>query len=223
MTLQTNQLIGFGAGGGKVSVALTDNTVDTANASTHTFTSQSIGAIDANRKIVVIVNTGGVSASTSVSSMTINSVAAGLVLAVTNSTEAWFVTEIWQAVVPTGTSVSIVVNWSGTVVNAGIGVYRVIGAASAAYATASDNDSDPLTATIDIPADGVLICGAGEGTAATWSWTNADEDYDETIEAGDNQSGASKAYDTFQSGITITANPSATARPRMALASWGPA
>ena len=220
MTLQSSQLIGFGAGVGTVTVAFTAAAVDTVNATAFTFSGHSLGAAEANRKIVITVFGVGTTASSRlVSTLTIGGVSATLAIAVQNSTEDHYACEIWYATVPTGTTGDVVVTWNAAMGNCAIGAFRVIGAAITDHANASDNDSDPLTANINVPAGGILIGGGGEDAVATFTWTNITEAYDEAVEGNQRHTGASKEFTALQDALAITLDPSATDR----LASWGPA
>ncbi len=224
MTLQSSQLIGFGAGVGAAAVAFTTSAVDAVNATAFTFSDHSLGVAGSNRKIVIAVFGVGTTASSRlVSTLTIGGVSATLAIAVQNSSEDHYACEIWYATVPTGTTGDVVVTWNAAMGNCGIGAFRVTGANIAVHATASDNDSDPLTASIDVPANGILIGGGGEDASATFAWTNVTEAYDQVVESNQRHTGASKAFTAFQSALAITVAPPATARPMLVLASWGPA
>ena len=139
-----------------------------------------------------------------------------------NSTDDAYTTEIWQAPVPTGTTGNVVVTFNNMMGNAGIGIFRVLGAASSSHATATDNDSNPMTATINVPANGVLIGCAGENNSATYTWTNLTEKYDEGTGNTETHTGASDAFLSTQSNLAITCDQTVGNRPRLVLASWGP-
>lgn len=205
----------------KVTISNTANAFDAVDRTTYTFTSQSFGVADANRKIVVGVFS---SASTpNVTSVTIGGVGATLVKKQIDVNAG---SELWQADVPTGASgIITVVNGSSQGAQ-GIGVWAVYGAASAAHDTGGNN-TDPMVDTIDIPANGVCLGmgGASGGQNPTHVWTNLTEDFDNSGSGETNVSfsGASKAFDDAQTALSITMDQSATpTRSCFALASWGP-
>ncbi|MDP6584476.1 MAG: hypothetical protein QF535_07450, partial [Anaerolineales bacterium] len=209
-----------------VTVSFIAATDDTSNqASTYTFSGQSFGAAAANRQIVVVVQ-GAHNAGRTVSSMTIGGISAAQINRAGSSTN--YPVEIWSAAVPTGASGSIVVVWSGSSNRASIGVWAMYGAETNAYAVA-DANNNPLSNTIDVPANGVIIGTAvdgftGAGRASAWAWTNLDEDFELDSETTHLHTGASKTFAAAQTGLTITATPTGGPdEPVMALASWGPA
>ncbi len=209
---------GFGAGGGGVTFSSHSGTVITTDLTAYTFSGHAIGVADTNRKVVVIVN--GAAAGVAVSTLTIGGVSATSVVGPVNNTMKL---EMWQAIVPTGTTGDIVVTWGSGNIRCGIGVFAVFGAASAASATATST-ADPMSASITIPGGGVCIGGGADDNTSNYAWTNLTETYDQTVEAATSHTGAADAFNTLQTGRTITCNPSnAAAGPAMVLAAWGPA
>ena len=213
-------------GGGVAEVSCTDDSIDTGSATTYTFSSQALGAAASDRKIVV--GAFAVNAVKAVSSMTIGGVSATLVVASTNSGGEQI--ELWQADVPTGTTGDVVVTWAGSQLGCGIGVFRIVSAASAAHDTGSFATTGTATDTLNIPANGVAVgvAGTNPNGIPTWTWTGLTEDYEEggVIEpVNGSHTGASDAFATTQTGLTISAAPtSAGVRGNvMAIASWGPA
>ena len=142
----------------------------------YTFTSLSIGTADASRKVYVCVGTRR-AAGGAVSSMTIGGVSASAVVSVSTNSNANSVA-IWCAVVPTGTTATVVVTLAG---------------ASAAYcsvkcyATTGDHtvedfqsgSTGPISLSLAVKANGYLI-GAGHGANAgpSATWTGITEDTD---------------------------------------------
>lgn len=202
----------------KATVSLTDNSVDTTNLTTYTFSSQTLGTAAANRKIIICVAGNGGNAG-AVSSLTVGGISATNVIAVSDGGTVQ--SEIWVADVPTGTTGDVVVTFSTAKARCGIGVYRAIGSQSTANATASST-ADPMSASLFIPYNGIGIGVAQDISTSTYTWTNLTEDYDEIFEVTTTQTGASLNNLSPQTP-TITANPSNTAvTPAMALASWSP-
>lgn len=222
--LHSNQLIGFGAGEESVvTLVHTENVEDITNLTTFTFSSADLSIAGADRKIVVGISANGTTGSArSVSSMTINGVSASLVVAHQNTTESQYVSEMWAADVPTGATGDIVITWNAAMLRCGIGVYAIYGAGSSAYDTGSSS-ANPMTDTLNIPAKGVAIGEASEANWATFGWTNLTEDFDVIIESSASHTGASAAFATLQSALSITCTQSVDSRPSLVIASWGPA
>lgn len=207
--------------GGKATIAYASTAVSTSDLTTYTFSGQGIGTAAANRKVVVAtsaLSAGG--APRTVASLTVGGVAATLVKQVNAASGNYPSLEIWQAVVPTGTTGDIVVTWDNGAVRCGIGVWAVYGAKSAAHDTGSSTASPLADAAFVVPTNGVGLAAAMSGSSATYTWTNMTERYDGTVEGGMTHSGA----DTSTAGTqAITATLSASGEQLMALASWGPA
>lgn len=203
--------------GGPVSISFTDSSVDVAAATTYNFASQALGTAAGNRKIVVAICAG---TSGQVSSVTIGGVSASHVVSVTGSEAR---TEFWVANVPTGATGTISVSLSASSGRCGIGVWAIYGAGSAAHDTATSTAS-PGSVSLDVPAGGVAIAACTAQNPVTTTWSGLTENYDENIESGDqSHSGASLAFESAQSGLSITSTYSATPSARsMAAVSFGP-
>ena len=202
---------------GVASIVFTTNATDSTNGTTHTFSSQSIGTADSNRKVVVGISYNNSPGSITVSSVTIAGVTATSILndVGPNSREL----AIFQADVPTGTTGDIVITTSVSADSIGIGVWAVYDAASTAYQTQTST-ANPLTTDLDVPAGGVAIGVARSSSSSTYSWTNITEDYEQTNEATLTDSGASAAFSSQQTNLTITPGESASNYPALAVISF---
>lgn len=219
---QVNQLIGFGAGGNRVAtVSFASSAVSTADLTTYTFSSASLGTAASNRKIVIAVS-GAVHTTATVSTMTVGGVSASLI---TGTKVRWptslYGLEIWQADVPTGSTGDVVVTWSNAQNRTGIGVWAVYGAAAAAHATATDN-SAPYSQAVVVPAGGVVIGAVWGGSPVSYTWTAPmTEKYDQEVESNQLQSGASYAS-TAGETVTVIVAPASAGENAMAAVSFGP-
>lgn len=189
-----------------VSISFTDNDQNTANQSSYTFSSKSIGSAAANRKIIVAASNDTSGAGQSVSSLTIGGSPANLEVAQISGDVG---VEIWELDVAAGTTADIVVNYAGTAADCAIGVWAIYGAGSSATDTGAST-ANPLTDTLNIPVGGVAIaaiCRVDTSTAKLTNWTNLTEQYDATQEANIIYSGASDAFVSGDASRTITATP----------------
>lgn len=202
-----------------VSVVFTDSSVDPTDLTVYTFSAQALGVASPKRKIVVGVSLG--LAARTVTSLTVQGISATLVRAQAGA--GVIDNELWQANVPAGTTGDIVVTCSAASDRAGIGVWAVYNAASAAFATAG-SAANPLSASLNIPQGGIAIgVGSGYASPLTYTWANLTENYDEVVEANMIQTGASAFFAAAQTGLVITATPAGGITDQsMALASWGP-
>lgn len=172
--LNVQHLIGFGAAGNLAPPVLTFHALTQSGSSltTYTFNSQAIGSENESRCVIVAV-VGASGSSIDVASVTVNSVSATVGRAAGASNRP---VEIWIARVPTGTSVSIVVTFTGGATFCGIGVWDCTGLDSTTPTdTATASDGDML---IDVATAGVVICASSSINGASSTWTNATERFD---------------------------------------------
>jgi hypothetical protein len=181
---------------------ISDATLSTVG-TTYTFTSQAIGTADPTRLVVVGIG-HGVSGRT-VTSATIGGISATQATGAQPSGSGSN-TDIWYAAVPTGTTATIVINYSGSEDRTAIAVYSVIGtglAFSAANGTTiSSGTPTSVSTTVITPSGGVVavaITHVGAITAITGS--NLTSDISAGLPSG--SSGTLLAgHDTSHSGST---------------------
>ena len=218
MSIGPTGLIGFGAGR-QAEVVQTDTGADTTNSqAVTTFSGKSLGVAAPDR--VVVVGVSGWATNFAVSSLTIGGVSASLVVALANGFD---IVEMWAAAVPTGATGDIVVTFAGAQDACGIIVWAMYGAnGAAAFATASDTDSDPASVAISVPGGGAVIgyCGLRSNTDRTFTWAGITEDADGVVET----TTATHTGAHGSNGGTISCTPSGAGvrNPLMALASWSP-
>lgn len=217
--------------GNKVNVTNTANTSSGTDLTTYTFTTQSIGAADPNRVVVCCVFGGVGSAGRTISSVTIGGVTATAgVTAISGTSGGSWASSIYYARVPTGTTATVEIVWSGSMGRCGISLYRLITRGSIApSATASDvtYSSGVLSNTINCPPNGAIIaCGYGSILSTTnITWSGVTEDVEGVLEASTERYGsASGNFDTNQSGLTVSAtwNGSSQTDGSLTIAAWSP-
>lgn len=203
------------------------NVSDATDQTTYTFAGTSIGAASNDRVIVVTIGSRSNSART-ISAVTIAGVTATNIATANNTGGGAEIAAIYAAAVPTGTTGSIVVTFSGAMLRIGVGVFTLTGKPSVtafATSTVTPTGSSPTT-TISSPINGAIVAvnfANSSGTAST-VWTGLTERYDinpETASSG--TSGASSTFTAAQNSLTVTATvTSVTVQQAMAVASWGP-
>ena len=162
-------------------------TGDGTNATTHTFTSQNLGAPTGDRIIVVLVSVEDKSAgglSESGFTVTVAGVAATKDVSAVDTGNG-DLSGIFRARVPSGTSGSIVVT-TDVNTNVGIGVYRVTGISinPVPLHTASDLE-DNLTMSLNIPKNGIAFAvGSFESNFDDVTTTGVTEDFEQEYQAG---------------------------------------
>lgn len=165
-------------------ISFVGTTIITTDLTTYTFTAHALGAVDATRRVVVVVFTSG-AANRTLNSGTINGVAATIHLATVGAGVTMI--GIMSALVPTGTTGDIVFTMSAGVFRARVAVYRSIGellTTPHAQANTTTFAGAAISTTINVP-DGWLIAAAtgnGGGASKTTTWAGVTEDQDNTLE-----------------------------------------
>jgi hypothetical protein len=207
-------------------ITFVDEEIDTVDRTVYTFADFAIGTAVANRKVVVGIMNGDADTGRTISSVTVAGNAASAVIDQAAGNNDGRVA-LYQIAVPTGTTADIVVTFSGGCTRCAIATWAMYGAKSAAHDTAGEATADPLTFTLDVPAGGAAIAVMKSQVATTITWTGLTEKFDVNNPEGGavfTYSGASDAFASEQTGLTIEADGAAALgdRKAMAAASWGP-
>jgi hypothetical protein len=231
--LEVVPLVGFGAGRGRIDLSFTDSTDDVTDLTNYSFATRAVGAAHANRWVVCGIMARSVTAGRTISSVTIGGITATNVVTATDPTGGTNLIAIYIAEVPTGTTATVAVNFSGSMSRCGIGLWRMVGAERPAigYATATDIvfSGNVFSVTIDCPPDGVIIgVNYNQTSAATSSttWAGITERFDALFSDGTSQHSYTGAHALFagaQSGLTVSTTNAATQQSgALAVASWAP-
>ena len=187
---------------------------DANNELTYTFAAQPFGQAQADRIIVVGVASRDTT-NERANSMTIGGVSA--TRHVDNGGANIFPCALFSAVVPTGTTGTVAVTFSGNMLGCVIGLWSI-------YGVASNTPHDTAFATngsvsLDIPSNGCAVAMAWVGADPTW--TNLTKDFYELVDPGSGQTVASGASGNLssQTGRTISTSGG---DDYIAAASWGP-
>jgi hypothetical protein len=193
----------------------------TANNTTYSFGTISIGTASADRLVVVVAGGHTGSGSFSVSSCSIGGTAATRVV---TSSGAAASSAIFQLGVASGTSASISVTWSGGQGRALIFVYRITGLISQT-ATGNNNtsgtNSTSLSTTLATSGAGVVIAGLMTGGVYSPTWGGVVQDSTLGPE-NSTGAGASKTGVAANASYAVSANDGSGNNDQMALAvaSW---
>ena len=206
-----------------ITFSFLQSATDTADLSEYTFSSQSLGAADSDRYIIVGAIARKAGAATSVSSVTIGGVTSTELLDISNSDSNSNNAGLFIANVPTGTTGDVVVTYGATMVRCAIGMWRILGIEDGTpYDSDSSTASDP-SVSLDIPADGATVGMAISNSATTATWTGITEDFDGTLESFVTYTGASDSDMSEETGRTLTADfASSGSTPIGVFASWAP-
>jgi len=228
--LMLNQLAGFNvrpAAG--LEFAFLQRTEDTSDAASYTFTSENFGAANAARRILISAQTvhtaaaafsclgttsiGGITATVHTGAeISHQPGGSGAVAAHT----CWF-----SAVVPTGTTGNVVVNYSESTFRCIIGVYRVVGLVNGSPTTEQTSSASPGSLTLNIPANGFGVGALCSNTGTTTAWTGlANKDHDALTE-GSPYTGASESVPGGAASRVVTATMTSVGTARaMGGLSW---
>lgn len=186
---------------------------------TYTFADQNLDTAAPDRYIVATIsgrsNDGG--------ARTINSVTIGGVSATINvqTTDQGNVIGVAVASVPSGTTGDVVVEFSDTMTDAAVALYRVPGITTTTATDTGTSTATPLTTNLDINAGGFAVAMAkSDNSSHTATWTNLTERFDQDDASTNSISGASDDFATAQTSLAITCTWSASTRPVFAAASF---
>lgn len=193
---------------------------------TYTFAGCAIGTPDASRLVVVGIGaSNGGTVFHPVSSVTIGGVnATFLCEADASGSSGSGVTshaELWAAMVPTGTTATIVVTMSGAEDRCFIGTWALrFLQSNTPVGTASQYGTDGNTSVnVNVPAKGVVI-GVCYNTVCTGNitWTGITENYDNLLATNRKSGGGSIQLASANSSLTVSQSSNSTLSQTMAVA-----
>lgn len=238
------QLIGFGdkrraaAGGGTAARSFTDS-FSFFDSGTYSEVGASIGAAAADRLVAIVVNGFNLTSLDGIDSVTIGGVAATAAIERLRNfggSGLGMFSSIYWAAVPTGTTATITLTFTGDDIEGTVAVYRITGAnTTSPIAATGGNDvaSGSVSASVT-PGNGTAtLAGALAGFnsgASSSSWTNATEDFDSSVDPAGigtflNTSAASRADAGSPGAISIaatSASADAGAEKTLAIAIFTP-
>lgn len=173
------------------------------DSSSYSFSGLSIGSAASNRAVLALIHGGA-------QTRTITSVTIGGISATQCASYSFGggITAIYGAIVPTGTTATVVVNFSGTQDRCGVAVYTTTDLKSfIAFDSGGDADgASPFSAAIDIPTGGFVIAGVGthNSVSGTWTWGSGMEgDVAQGIEANRYFVAGHGNFDEAESNFTV--------------------
>jgi len=197
-------------------IANSASATNSSGLTTYTYSGVALGTASSTRAVYVFATGQGPSSSNfDVNTMTVGGVSATKVADVTNSTDAEYVSELWRADVPSGTTGDIVVVWNSAMSQCGVIAWAVTGDHNLFDIQTNLSDSTASFTLTDIPDGSVILAGRGGTGSRTHTWSSdVTENVDEVIGSGVAQSGASSAKSTG-GNFTVTCTPSSSeGRPR---------
>jgi hypothetical protein len=191
---------------------------------TYTFSSQNFGTASSDRYIIVsftarlLANSPAVS----ISSVTAGGVSATIIAQAQNAITNTNIVCLAIAAVPTGTTGDVVVVVSRAPLRASIQLWAATGIDATVVDSATSTASAPTYA-IDVPADGIAVAAVAGGSYTSGSWSGMTERYDFTYDGSGYSTGASDAFASTQTNLSVTATLTGSgSEPVGAFASFGP-
>lgn len=195
---------------------------DTANRTIYTFASQNLGTADADRYIIVGIQSRLSAGPHTVSSVTVGGVSATPVVTADRGTNSRG--SIYIAAVPTGTTGDVVVTLSTGILRCGIALWRAVGIDSATPTdteTSVAETNDPA-GSIDVPAGGFAVGVGLTNALTTATWTGLNEDSDTQAEI--TMTAGSQEFVSAQTGLTLLIDFAAATTDSIGVwAAWAPA
>ena len=222
--LTVNAASGFGSGAAAavVTCSLLDTAAIASNAATHTISSADLGAAAADRQIVFCYAGGNAGETGNLTSVTVGGADLSMIVRKGGNVQPGYRSEIWAAVIATGTSADIVITQTSNCFWTSGTWYHMTGAAVGAAYTATDN-AVPPNASIDCDADGVIIGQCHSNNGFPLAWTNITERSDIDNACCGDGSSSMDMFSVAQSSLSITCTPTGTGTRSMCLAAWSPA
>jgi hypothetical protein len=170
----------------------------------YTFTAADLGTAATDRYIIVAVH-GRAGGARTCSTCTVQGISATKLAEGATGSGSSNTSSLWLVNVPTGATGDIVPEFTGSMARAAISVYQIDGLNPTPNDTASNNSAG--TATINCPADGVVLGAASSGANNTLSWTGLTLDATTVLVEGSYlaYSVAANEYATLQDEITVDA------------------
>ena len=203
----------------KARLSYIGTTLDTSDLTTYTLAGVGIGTPAPDRLVVAVVM-GRAGAGRTISSVTIGGVTA--TAAITSGSQN-NPTGIYYALVPSGTTATVVATFSGGLVRMAVAIYSLTGYRNMVpAATGQDyNSTTTLSTTLNRPADAVVVAGALTSSNGTFTWTGPTEDADAAIEGGtDRVSSASAAFSAADAAMPVSFVNTSSGAVSLAAACW---
>jgi len=177
-------------------VTFRSSTSNASAASTYTFTAQAIGPAAADRYVYVATSgrIAGTIPSFAVSSLTVGGISAAELVVVNGTANNTGSSSIWRALVPTGTTADIVVNYTGgSSVRCGIVVWSGTGSSTVyATSTAGAGGTPGATLSLNVAANGAVLATGTSTSSDAHAWSGLTENADYQIGSAQHRvSGAS--------------------------------
>lgn len=187
------------------------------------FASQAFGAVPSFRetRYIAVAIAGAVDSSQSITGVTIGGITATNIV---QRTATHIPCGVWVAEVPTGTTGTVAMTFSGDMATVGIAVARIINPGNhLGFDTASGNHaSGTIDLSLDIPTGGAAIAVAHAENGSSTTWTGLTELIDTDLNSGEFFTAASGGSAGTPTTITADNADSTPTSFQGVAVSWGP-
>lgn len=195
----------------EVTFIASDTSIVNSSSSTHTHTGLNIGTASPTRLVVAFITARHGSGSQNVSSVTIGGISATLIRTDAAHNSGTTLSALYAAIIPTGTTATVVVNYTGTLhgsalTTASFNGFTGVSINSQNGAEATDNGNIISANSITTPAGGIKIavCAQAKGTTTTFTNATEQQDFEWTASAIETHASAWNIHPTQQTNQTIT-------------------
>lgn len=196
-----------------------ESTAQNVNASSsYSFSAMDIGAAAADRRVFITVSWAGDDFPEQIASATIGGIAATIhkQQTLSDSVSQSIGCAILSAVVPTGTTATVVINFTDVAEMCAVGTFRTTGFSAITEALSDTDQNNPVqvvTVAIDIGANGAVIAVATNSfDAGDIVWTAGATERYEGVDSGGNDYEKSRWGAAMSSGLGVQANRPITAQ-----------
>lgn len=210
------------AGGGDATRTYLGFTSSETDGTSYTFSSQSLGTAQGDRRIVVaVMGRKETSSGEAPTGVTVGGVSASLVVSQQASGDRNSAS-LWIAEVPSGSTGDIVVTFANTQQRCGVGWWAVYGLESSTATDTAATATSGGSLNIDVEAGGVAFGTANSGSAsATFSWTGLTEDFDGAVGTSNGfMSGASIESASASTPLSVSCTATGTSSDQYVAASF---
>ena len=196
--------------------------VDNSDTATHTYPDHAIGAAASDREVIIAVNYDD-NATNSLSSATIGGETATIHVDTGTTSGIPPGVAIISALVDTGTTGTIVLNFTAAIRHSAVNVYRAVDLTSRtphATDSATVNGGASASLSVNVPANGILLAGAVIKANKTATWTGATKNAETGWTEEGTESAASESGLDVETGRAVDAGWSANGDNAAAAATW---
>jgi hypothetical protein len=217
--LELSQLHGFNVGGCTIPADVTFQASAVSNSAltTYTHSSTALGPAAPDRVIVVGVGGRNTVAGRTIDTVTVAGITATPIATLEGGSNT--VAGLFRVRVPTGTTGTISVTYSGSMARAGIGVWALYNLCSDVPTDIDTQTGANPSVTSSVQANGSIVGYLYASGASAGAWTGISEDFDDALTGPNGSSGASDDF-ASAANVAIQRSDTSTTDEKLLVASF---